>query len=383
MKWLIKASRDLGAFLEGEPGKEGGAVGPADLVNVPQVVVEPPARSDLLLQQLEGSPLTDLPDDLAVELIDSFVSGVTSPNLEIVVFSILPEVTSRVWRHRRRGYVVSPSDDRQRAWPSELRESFQEHFIETEPINPRKSFTNLVRFVNEVHEKSKATFVFFNCSSVDPEDEVHSYYGQAETLSMRVHRFNLMAMKLSQETGGSIVDVDRLIAELGARQNVLEPFRYSQPANRAIRAEFERILRDRGMVGSDTVPVVEQAQILRLPYFDRRIEAARIVQWHKREGDTIRYGDPLFDLKAEHLSWTIEKKQRFLPTRGRLNRVLTLRVVAAEDGILRRIDAAVGAFEKVGDPVGVVTRSADLPVEQISTVGAREFRSVATVHADG
>src|SRR5205807_7010651 len=40
---------------------------------------------------------------------------------------------------------------------------------------------------------------------------------------------------------------------------------------------------------------------LLLPYFTRAVSGGLVVHWHKAEGDSVEYGDDLFDMKVEEV----------------------------------------------------------------------------------
>jgi hypothetical protein len=86
----------------------------------------------------------------------------------------------------------------------------------------------------------------WNTSSVVPGDRTSRYRTGDEPLAVRAHRLNLVLMELSVLHGISIVDVDRVIAELGAADHVREAFRYSAEASDALCGETLRILEDIG-----------------------------------------------------------------------------------------------------------------------------------------
>jgi hypothetical protein len=86
----------------------------------------------------------------------------------------------------------------------------------------------------------------WNCSSVVPEDRTSRYRTGDEPLAVRAHRMNLVLIDLSILHGISIVDLDRVVAELGAAHHVREAFRYSAEASAAGCEETLRILEDIG-----------------------------------------------------------------------------------------------------------------------------------------
>lgn len=99
--------------------------------------------------------------------------------------------------------------------------------------------------------------IVLNASTVVPGERVSNYQKvDTQPKSLDAHRLNLAAMRLSFAEGISIVDVDRLIAELGGADHVLAFLDYSPEACSAIRDEFVRIIEDYGFL--DARPLLPQ-----------------------------------------------------------------------------------------------------------------------------
>jgi hypothetical protein len=63
---------------------------------------------------------------------------------------------------------------------------------------------------------------------------------------VRISLFNLALYEISVLEGISIIDVDRMIAELGAENHVVGPMTYSDAAYHHITQEFLRVMEDIG-----------------------------------------------------------------------------------------------------------------------------------------
>ena len=61
-----------------------------------------------------------------------------------------------------------------------------------------------------------------------------------------IQQLNLAVMELSVLDGISVIDVDRIVAELGGREHVQEFLSYSPDARAAIRDELVRVLEEYG-----------------------------------------------------------------------------------------------------------------------------------------
>ncbi|HJU81952.1 MAG TPA: hypothetical protein VJ796_09420 [Acidimicrobiia bacterium] len=122
--------------------------------------------------------------------------------------------------------------------------------------------------LSALHEDGKAAIralkgsgghlVFMNVSTVEPNDFVSSYHGLTnDTPSLRAHKVALTLIDLSYQHGVSIIDADRLLAEMGAERHVEAIGRYSAEASEVICDEVLRVLADYGFF--EERPLVVQA----------------------------------------------------------------------------------------------------------------------------
>lgn len=122
--------------------------------------------------------------------------------------------------------------------------------------------------VSRLHEDGKnaikslrgsgAHVLVMNVSTVDPDDTVTNYHDlEDDTPALRAHKIALTLIDLSHELGISIIDADRLLAELGAERNVEGIGRYSPDASEVLCNEVLRVLADYGFF--EERPLVVQA----------------------------------------------------------------------------------------------------------------------------
>lgn len=88
--------------------------------------------------------------------------------------------------------------------------------------------------------------IALNASTIDPTNLVSNYHGIPEPFTRAAQRLDLALLKLSISHGISIIDADRILAELGAEQHVVGPLDYSSAASEAICEEAFRIIDDYG-----------------------------------------------------------------------------------------------------------------------------------------
>lgn len=212
-----------------------------------EILHEPCGRSDLLLQHLGddgGPPPPSDPIDEAMSLDPHTRLGQADP--DVIVLSLQPEVAHTLWRHRRDGFLLFPAPDWEQVWPAAQREGLRANYAPVAPLSAEQFKATFTRLVRTIKARLDAHVLVFNCSTIDPADQVHNYHGLEDTLAVRVHRFNLALYQISTEEGISIIDVDRLVAELGADRHVVKGLHYSAEAYRAIGQECFRVLEDIG-----------------------------------------------------------------------------------------------------------------------------------------
>jgi hypothetical protein len=211
-----------------------------------ELIHEPCPRSDVFLQQLEAGPPPEELVRLAPDLAAQFHTRLDEQPVDVVVLAIQPDIAVRAWRHRQGGYVVCPPSNWQEAWDPERRAGFTSRFEPIGVIPTTQAAENFIRLVQRIKERIEAHVLVYNCSTIDPHDHIDNYHGKEDNNELRTHKLNLALMQLSVEEGISIIDVDRLTAEMGGQENVLSWCGYSDEAYEAIGQEFLRVLEDIG-----------------------------------------------------------------------------------------------------------------------------------------
>lgn len=91
-----------------------------------------------------------------------------------------------------------------------------------------------------------AHLIVFNASSFDPKDRTSCYEAVDDTPALFVQYFNRALIQLSMLDGLSIIDIDRIISEVGGRAHVEKFLWYSPHACERICQEVVRVLADYG-----------------------------------------------------------------------------------------------------------------------------------------
>jgi hypothetical protein len=225
------------------------------------------SRSDLLLQTLQGvpqewlQPVRDrlkLPSDYFEPRL--FAPTMTVPGLHgneelrksVIVLSIGADALRTVYQHREHGFLVDPGGWWQAntvtAALADLGAAkwFREHFVNIGRISLDAFRDNFSRIIRRLKQDTSAHILVFNVLTVDPGSLTHTYQFVKDPLGIRHREFNLALVELSRELDFSIVDMDRILKQVGVGNQMdfahFPPDRYEPVAR-----EVFRILMDRGV----------------------------------------------------------------------------------------------------------------------------------------
>lgn len=206
-------------------------------------------RSDALL-----AATGDVPGELAERnlalapypLHSQFSKGLFEANADAFVLSLQPDVTTTLLRHRTSGHLFYPWN--REKWSIEDRCWLQQEFIEVAELDVDHSMRNFARIVERIRAHSQAPILVYNLSSVIPGEWIYNYEALDEIYSTRIRRFNLALIELSQQTGISIVDVDRVVARIGADRVKLDAVHLNAEGCRLVSDEVVTILEDLGVL---------------------------------------------------------------------------------------------------------------------------------------
>lgn len=205
------------------------------------------SRSDALLAATGTVPEALLRRDppLAPFTAESqFSRAVFETDADVIAFSIQPDVFSRLARHRHEGFLFYPH--RNSTWSPEQKAWLREEYSVENFLDVETSMANFARIIARIRERSEATILIYNLSSVIPGERIHSYEGLDDLFSTRIRRYNLGLIELSQATGISIIDVDGLLARAGAERLKMDAIHLKGEGSRLVAEEVVRVLEDLG-----------------------------------------------------------------------------------------------------------------------------------------
>lgn len=213
------------------------------------------SRSDMLVA-VDGA----IPADLAAQglplgahdLRAQFGMALFTERPDAYVLSLQPEIqiplaVRRDGAYRFHAYDFESWTDGQRQW---LRDNFEL----SRSIGIDEAMANFQAIIARLRAASDAPILVYNVSALVPGENIHCHAGMDELFSTRIRRFNLALVELSQQTGISIVDVDRIVATHGARTLKFDTTHLTPAGCRAVAEEVLRVLLDHGLYDGQDWP---------------------------------------------------------------------------------------------------------------------------------
>ena len=217
-----------------------------------------PGRVDHLLQRLTGGPVPEgllrlgLPADF---LEDQFSTPIAGPDLDVVILSAGSDLASTHWAGGSNGSIIRPPDGYADVWPAEVVIAFEREFDEVPLLSAEQYFDATREVIGLIKERSDVHVLLLGASTLG-EPLLGSYAGVEDDHRLRAHRVNAAQVRLSMALGVSLVDVDRVVANLGGAGQVLAPLDYSDAVLTAICDEIAYVLHDIGFF--ENRPLVAQ-----------------------------------------------------------------------------------------------------------------------------
>ncbi len=175
-----------------------------------------------------------------------FSDAAYGPGHTAVVLSIQGDISVPMVRHRSLGHLLHPYGWQN--WPPEQLASLRAHFDRLPAIEPTQSMADLAQVISRMRETADVPILVFNVPATMPGETVHCYQGVGNLLSHRIRRFNTALADASAELGFSIIDVDRITAEHGARHLKIDQHHLNALGNQLVAEEVVRVLDDHGLL---------------------------------------------------------------------------------------------------------------------------------------
>ena len=245
LKLFTQRERDISPIVDGLLGRHISKKYPSTTI---QPILDRAGRSDHLLQKLSGGSIPSELTDMGFGgtfLKDQFSTPLADPSIDVVVLSAASDLEATNWVHRSHGWAVSPPTDWTEVWSDNLRGRFEQEFEETDLLTADE-YTSAIRdVIARIREVTGAHVILLGTSTLGGE-LVSTYFDREDDHRLRSHRFNAAQIRLSMALGVSVVDVDRIIANVGGATTVTAPLEYSAEAQDAIAADLVYVLHDIG-----------------------------------------------------------------------------------------------------------------------------------------
>ena len=215
-----------------------------------RVVHETAIRSAALLATSGAVPdaLSHLDMAWPYSAESQFSNRIFETAADAFVLSLQADLNGKLARHRASGALFSPhtlkgDQAALRAW---LRAECDVLGL----MSADEAMVDLGNVIDRIRARSAAPILLFNLSESIPGDRSYSLGSLAETLPMRIKRFNLAAMELTRRPGVYIVDVNRIVAEHGAKVLKLDAVRVNSIGSRLLAEEVLRIFAETGLIAA-------------------------------------------------------------------------------------------------------------------------------------
>jgi len=236
----LRGGCDLGAIFACEPFIQAELDGTCAIMRAGFGAAS--ARSDILLQTLEDLPQDEI--DTVIETLrlnknyfkpqlfkKEFVIPTPTGNerfeKDVVVLSLGPDLVRNAYRHRKLGFIVDPggwwlnqnmgnvlSDLTAVSW-------FNKTFKKIGQISLEESKNTFTKLINETRERTGCdNIIVLNMLSLEPGDQTYNYQFTRNAQVIRRKEFDLMLWDLSRDLDFSVVDIDKILKQLGVKEQV-------------------------------------------------------------------------------------------------------------------------------------------------------------------
>lgn len=202
------------------------------------LVTRCPSHPAVLLQAMAGTPFpegwagTDLDRSDVRAQFDEPLFG----DAHVFVGSVASAGEVELWRDADTGSVVSLPGGRNGGSAREGTGRLER----VGPLEPTAFEEGLGELVRAARERGGPHIIFHGASTYDPRPQSTGVRPPPGT--RHLHAMNLAVLRASSREGLFYVDVDRAIAEMGARAHVTEPMRYTVEACDRLAAELVDVL---------------------------------------------------------------------------------------------------------------------------------------------
>ena len=178
-----------------------------------------------------------------------FSRAVFETKADAIIFSIQPDITNTLVKHRSEGFLLYANESEQ--WSADDRRWLKTDYEPVGHLDVEESMANFTVMIEKIREQSEVPILIYNMSPIIPGETIHCHQGLGEAYSTRIRRFNLGLIELSEKTGVSLIDIDSLLARKGVDTLKLDTIHLTAPGYRFVAEEVVRVLEDAGVLDEE------------------------------------------------------------------------------------------------------------------------------------
>jgi len=228
------------------------------------------SRSDMILQSLDR-PDPEVTRDVVERLglgEDYFETPLFEPTFripesgfsgvdfskDVVVLSIAADAVRTVYRHKSHGYLVDPGgwwldgSKKQMLENLDLVGWFRDNFESIGRITPEEFYENYSKWLPVVKARTGAQVLVFNVLTVEPANATHNYQLIRNAHTRHRREMNLALFELAKTHDLSVIDIDRVLKQVGIRESQVDFAHYPPECYEPIAREVYRVLKDREII---------------------------------------------------------------------------------------------------------------------------------------
>lgn len=144
----------------------------------------------------------------------------------VVVMAIGTDETRQMYRHKEHGFIIDPggwwlNQDLGRVLKDlDTVEWFRSNFERIGRLTVEEFKSNTRRLVGEIRSRIGAEVMFYNALALDPANPTHNYQLVKTAHAARRREFTIALAELSAELDFAIVDIDRILKNMGVEEQV-------------------------------------------------------------------------------------------------------------------------------------------------------------------
>lgn len=227
------------------------------------------SRSDVILQTLKSWPAEQValsiekfklpPHYFEPHLFDPTFTlpgpygPLTFPK-SVIILSIGPDVARNMYQHREHGFLVDPGSWWLEQSMNQVLENldavtwFRQNFAARGRIAVQDFYRNYGEIIRLIQTRMDARILVFNSFVLSPGSQLHNYQLARQSEERRRREFNVALWELAQKFDFAVVDIDRIVKNIGVLNAQLDFIHFPKPVHPKIGEEIYRILKEQAVL---------------------------------------------------------------------------------------------------------------------------------------